>query len=431
MQKILQRIYSFFIFNAVPKIILRGFVRDSFVSGIFSVDLAVPIGRGQRQLLLGDRAKGKSSLIQDIILGNNFHTSINSIHSTTALTTLNLSIYVSIGRRQTEIILLFLNIQKISKELNGLLLGVNGGSADVAPFQWFAPFVGACFGEYFIYSGLDAVIFINDLSRHANSYRQISLLLRRPPAREAFPGDIFFLHARLLERCAKVGELLGSGSCTGIPVVETQGSELSAYIPTNIISITDGQLFLDPKLFNSGTRPAINIGLSVSRIGSAAQITIIKQVSKGLRLEIALHKELDKNRQFKDQLDAVNREDLIKGDFMLTFFQQPKGIPSSVILSVGIITNIGNTFFSDLYRRGETINTIAIKQIKSQLHFLQTGLCSNTSFSVFAGDWGVYADLIIQAAGYAPFIADLRDSCILHTLFAQNDEKRDPNELNK
>lgn len=366
----LVKICAIFVWALVVALANRGFVKESFPTGVLSVDAAIPVGRGQRQLVLGDRGKGKSTFALDSLLISAVSVFLRQSKETDAIATFSPAVFISVGKRKSEVLKVFSVLSNSLQYLKNTAALVIGGSSDVAPFQWFAPFIGVGSAEYFLHSGLDSFVIFNDLSRHANAYRQISLLLRRPPAREAFPGDIFFLHARLLERCAKSAEIFGAGSCTAFPLVETQEGELSAYIPTNIISITDGQILLDSRLFNRGLQPAINIGLSVSRIGSSAQPTKIKESTGALRLELALYRELEKNRQFKDQLDSLNRELLFHGDFLTVYFQQPKNAPVSVGAAITILVLTADQGFTAkfLNRVEEKIYGIRIKQFKVKIH---------------------------------------------------------------
>lgn len=262
---------------------------------------------------------------------------ISSQHSKTVLSGFSAilpCILASIGRRRQESLSFTAAVFKILPATLASVTLILGSSHESAVALWFSPYMGSSACDLLMYSGIDALLIINDLSRHANAYRQLSLLLRRPPAREAFPGDVFFLHSRLLERCAKVAVGLGCGSITGIPVIETLEGELSAYIPTNVISITDGQILMDGKLFNRGIQPAVNMGLSVSRIGSAAQLPLIKKSAGTLRLDIAIFRDVEKNRQFKEQLDDEGKHTLVRGDIITSIFQSPRFFPTSVITNL-------------------------------------------------------------------------------------------------
>ena len=274
-------------------------------TGIKALDTLVPIGRGQRELIIGDRQTGKTALIVDAIINqkkNNDRS--DEAHKLYC-------IYVAIGQKRSSIARLVKTL-----ELYGALdysIIVSATASDPAPLQFLAPYAGCAMGEYFRDNGMHALIAYDDLSKHAVAYRQMSLLLRRPPGREAFPGDVFYIHSRLLERAAKLSDSQGAGSLTALPVVETQAGDVSAYIPTNVISITDGQIFLETALFYKGIRPAINVGLSVSRVGSAAQIKAMKQVAGRIKLELAQYREMEAFSQFASDLDAATQKLLARG----------------------------------------------------------------------------------------------------------------------
>lgn len=279
----------------------RSSVNQPIHTGIKAIDSMIPIGRGQRELIIGDRATGKTMVAIDTIINQKYEPK----------ETRPICIYVAVGQKESK-------TARIVKELeeNGALdytIIVSTSAADPSPLQFLAPFAGAAIGEFFMEQGKDALIIYDDLSKHAVAYRQMSLLLRRPPGREAYPGDIFYLHSRLLERAAKLSEALGGGSLTALPIIETQEGDVSAYIPTNVISITDGQIFLETDLFNKGIRPALNVGISVSRVGSAAQTKAMKKVSGKIRLELAQFRELEAFMQFAGDLDQDTKTRIERG----------------------------------------------------------------------------------------------------------------------
>ena len=292
-------------------IMARKSVHEPLQTGIKAIDALVPIGRGQRELIIGDRQTGKTTIAIDTII-NQKGQNVTCI-------------YVAIGQKQSTV------AQVVKKlEEHGAMdytIIVNAGASDSAAMQFLAPYAGVSMGEYFRDSGKHALIVYDDLSKHAVAYREMSLILRRPPGREAYPGDVFYLHSRLLERAAKVNDELGAGSLTALPIIETQAGDVSAYIPTNVISITDGQIFLESDLFNSGIRPAINVGLSVSRVGGAAQIKATKQVAGTLRLDLAQYRELQAFAQFASDLDEVSRKQLERGQRMVEVLKQPPYSP--------------------------------------------------------------------------------------------------------
>jgi len=289
-----------------PNVYQRMPVSQPLQTGIKAIDALIPIGRGQRELIIGDRKTGKSSLIIDTII-NQKHESMHCI-------------YVAIGQKSSTLARLIATLEEQGAMEYTTIIAAT--STSPASLQFIAPFCGAALGEYFMYSGKDAVCFYDDLTRHAQAYRQLSLLLRRPPGREAYPGDIFYLHSRLLERAAKLNEELGKGSLTAIPVIETQLNDLSAYIPTNVISITDGQIFLESDLFYADILPAINVGLSVSRVGGKAQSKAMKKVAQHLRLNLAQYRELARFTQFGSDLDALTKAQLTRGERMAELLKQ-------------------------------------------------------------------------------------------------------------
>ncbi|MBO1078705.1 F0F1 ATP synthase subunit alpha [Roseomonas haemaphysalidis] len=305
-----------------PGIIPRKSVHEPMQTGIKAIDALIPIGRGQRELVIGDRQTGKTAVIIDTIINQ------KPINQGTDESKKLYCIYVAIGQKRSTVAQLVRTLEE-----NGAMeysIVVAATASDPAPMQFLAPYTGCAMGEYFRDSGKHAVIFYDDLSKQAVAYRQMSLLLRRPPGREAYPGDVFYLHSRLLERAAKMGEAAGLGSLTALPVIETQAGDVSAYIPTNVISITDGQIFLETELFYKGIRPAVNVGLSVSRVGSAAQIKAMKQVAGKIKLELAQYREMAAFAQFASDLDASTQALLARGARLTELLKQPQFQPVPV-----------------------------------------------------------------------------------------------------
>jgi F-type H+-transporting ATPase subunit alpha len=301
--------------SGAPGIMDRKSVCEPLQTGIVSIDALIPIGRGQRELIIGDRQTGKTSIALDTILAQNYGVEEYNMFC----------VYVAIGQKASSVASICRVLQTYDAFSYTTIVAAN--ASVTAALQYIAPYTGAAIAEYFMYNGKGALAIYDDLSKHAVAYRQISLLLRRPPGREAFPGDVFYLHSRLLERAAKLSDSLGSGSMTALPMVETQAGDVSAYIPTNVISITDGQIFLSGDLFNAGIRPAINVGLSVSRVGSAAQIKSMKQVAGKLKLELAQYAELESFTQFASDLDDVTRRALKRGRVLREILRQSQQDP--------------------------------------------------------------------------------------------------------
>jgi F-type H+-transporting ATPase subunit alpha len=305
-----------------PGIIPRQSVHEPMQTGIKAIDALIPIGRGQRELIIGDRQTGKTAVIIDTII-NQKGANAGDDESKKLY-----CIYVAIGQKRSTVAQLVRTLEE-----NGAMeysIVVAATASDPAPTQFLAPYTGCTMGEYFRDNGMHAVIFYDDLSKQAVAYRQMSLLLRRPPGREAYPGDVFYLHSRLLERAAKMSDAEGKGSLTALPVIETQAGDVSAYIPTNVISITDGQIFLETELFFKGIRPAVNVGLSVSRVGSAAQIKAMKQVAGRIKLELAQYREMAAFAQFASDLDASTQQLLARGARLTELLKQPQFAPVPV-----------------------------------------------------------------------------------------------------
>ncbi len=315
-----------------PSVIDRKSVHESLSTGIKAIDSMIPIGRGQRELIIGDRQTGKTAIAIDTIL-NQKKTGVKCI-------------YVAIGQKQSTVA----QVVKILEESGALeyTLIVSATASVPASLQYIAPYTGCTMGEYFRDNAQHALIIYDDLSKHAVSYRQMSLILRRPPGREAYPGDIFYLHSRLLERAAKLNDSLGAGSLTALPIIETQAGDVSAYIPTNVISITDGQIYLESGLFHSGQKPAVNVGLSVSRVGGAAQIKAMKQVAGRLRLDLAQYRELAAFTQFGSDLDAMTQAQLSKGEKTLEVLKQDQYSPLPVEEQVLVIYAAVNNFLKNV-----------------------------------------------------------------------------------
>jgi F-type H+-transporting ATPase subunit alpha len=321
-----------------PGILPRKSVHEPMATGLKAVDALIPIGRGQRELIIGDRQTGKTAIILDTIL--NQKSTNDSIATQIADDLVQLDfrlycVYVAVGQKRSTVA----QFVKVLEE-NGALpysIVVAATASEPAPLQYLAPFTGCTMGEYFRDNGMHAVIGYDDLSKQAVAYRQMSLLLRRPPGREAYPGDVFYLHSRLLERAAKLNEEHGSGSLTALPVIETQANDVSAYIPTNVISITDGQIFLETDLFYQGIRPAVNVGLSVSRVGSAAQTKAMKQVAGKIKGELAQYREMAAFAQFGSDLDAATQKMLARGARLTELLKQPQFSPLKMEEQVCVI----------------------------------------------------------------------------------------------
>src|SRR6266853_1268922 len=326
-----------------PGIIKRKSVSQPVQTGIMAIDAMIPIGRGQRELIIGDRATGKTTIAMDTIINQ---ARINKANEGKSGFRPLYSIYVAVGQKQSSIarsIAVF--------EAEGAMkytIIVVASSSDYATNQYLAPFSGAAMGEWFMDNGMDALIVFDDLSKHAVAYRQVSLLLKRPSGREAFPGDVFYLHSRLLERAARVSEKYGNGSLTALPIIETQAGDLSAYIPTNVISITDVQIYLETDLFYQGIRPAVNVGLSVSRVGSSAQTKAMKQVAGKIKGDLAQFRELAAFAQFGSDLDAKTKSILDRGARVVELFKQTQYNPLAVELQVAVLWAMQNAFLDDV-----------------------------------------------------------------------------------
>jgi F-type H+-transporting ATPase subunit alpha len=325
-----------------PGIIVRKSVSQTLLTGIMAIDSMIPIGRGQRELIIGDRGTGKTTICIDTIINQ---AKINKVGFASGDKNFRpvYSIYVAIGQKNSNIVRT-MSALEAAGALEYTII-VAAPAADNPANQYIAPFSGAAMGEWFMENGMDALIVYDDLSKHAVAYRQISLILKRPSGREAYPGDVFYLHSRLLERCARLD---GKGSLTGLPIIETQAGDVSAYIPTNVISITDGQIFLETDLFNQGIRPAVSVGLSVSRVGSAAQIKATKQVGGKLKGELAQFRELAAFAQFGSDLDAKTKAQLDRGSRIVELFKQPQFNPIPIELQVAILFAMQKSFFDPI-----------------------------------------------------------------------------------
>ncbi|MEB3356241.1 MAG: F0F1 ATP synthase subunit alpha [Synechococcales bacterium] len=316
--------------SPAPSIIARKSVYEPLQTGITAIDAMIPIGRGQRELIIGDRQTGKTAIAVDTILNQKSENVV--------------CVYVAVGQKASTVA----QVVNVLQERGALdyTVVVAANASDPAALQYLAPYTGASIAEYFMYQGKATLVVYDDLSKQAQAYRQMSLLLRRPPGREAYPGDVFFLHSRLLERAAKLNESLGEGSMTALPIIETQAGDVSAYIPTNVISITDGQIFLSSDLFNSGLRPAVNAGISVSRVGSAAQTKLMKKVAGKLKLELAQFDELQAFAQFASDLDKATQNQIARGQRLREILKQPQYSPLSVA-EQGLLIYAGTNGYLD------------------------------------------------------------------------------------
>ncbi len=328
-----------------PGIIKRRSVSQPVQTGIMAVDAMIPIGRGQRELIIGDRSTGKTTIGVDTMINQ---ARINKAAEASGDKDFRpiYSIYVAVGQKQSNVA----RVISVLEEAGAMpyCIVIAATASDSATNQYLAPFAGAAMGEWFMDNGMDALIIYDDLSKHAVAYRQVSLVLKRPSGREAYPGDVFYLHSRLLERSARVSEKYGNGSLTALPIIETQAGDVSAYIPTNVISITDGQIYLETDLFYQGVRPAISVGLSVSRVGSAAQIKAMKQVAGRIKGDLAQFRELAAFAQFGSDLDAKTQAQLERGKRIVEVFKQPQYNPIPVELQAAILWTVQNGFMDDV-----------------------------------------------------------------------------------
>ena len=337
--------------SPAPGIIARRSVYEPLQTGLVSIDAMIPIGRGQRELIIGDRQTGKTAVATDTIINQKGGDVI--------------CVYVAIGQKASSVAQIVTTLSNSGAMDYTIIVAENADSP--ATLQYLAPYTGASLAEYFMYTGRATLIIYDDLSKQAQAYRRMSLLLKRPPGREAYPGDVFYLHSRLLERAAKLSDALGEGSMTALPIIETQGGDVSAYIPTNVISITDGQVFLSADLFNSGIRPAINVGISVSRVGSAAQIKAMKQVAGTLKLELAQFAELEAFSQFASDLDQATQNQLARGARLRELLKQAQSQPLSVDQQVATIYTGTQGYLDD----------VEVGQVRSFLSGLRDYLKTN------------------------------------------------------
>ncbi|MBD8972950.1 MAG: F0F1 ATP synthase subunit alpha, partial [Clostridiales bacterium] len=318
--------------NPAPSIVDRKSVSVPMETGILSIDSMFPIGRGQRELIIGDRQTGKTSIAMDTILNQKGKDVI--------------CVYVAIGQKASTIAKL-VNTLKKNNAMEYTII-VSATASDPAPLQYIAPYSGTALAEYFMYQGKDVLIVYDDLSKHAVAYRAISLLLERSPGREAYPGDVFYLHSRLLERSSRITPEAGGGSITALPIIETQAGDVSAYIPTNVISITDGQIYLESELFNAGQRPAVNVGLSVSRVGGAAQTKAMKKAAGSIRIDLAQYREMEVFTQFSSDLDEGTKKQLAHGRSLMELLKQPLGHPFTMAEQVITLVSANAHIFSDV-----------------------------------------------------------------------------------
>ncbi len=353
--------------SAAPGIISRRSVHEPLQTGLVAVDAMIPIGRGQRELIIGDRQTGKTAVAVDTILNQKGKDVI--------------CVYVAIGQKASSIAQVVNVLQERGALDYTIIVAATADSP--ATLQYLAPYTGAALAEYFMYKGRHTLVIYDDLSKQAQAYREMSLLLRRPPGREAYPGDVFYLHSRLLERAAKLSDKLGGGSMTALPIVETQEGDVSAYIPTNVISITDGQIFLSGDIFNAGIRPAINVGISVSRVGSAAQVKAMKQVAGKLKLELAQFAELEAFSQFASDLDQATQNQLARGQRLRELLKQAQTAPLSVSDQVASIYAGTNGY----------LDTIAVDQVRAFLVGLRQYLAnSKPKYSEIVGTTNTFTD---------------------------------------
>jgi F-type H+-transporting ATPase subunit alpha len=371
-----------------PGVVERKSVFEPLQTGLKAVDSMIPIGRGQRELIIGDRQTGKTTIAVDTIINNKDSGVI--------------SVYVAIGQRMATVVGLAQTLADAGALDNTIIVAAPADEA--APIKFMAPYAGAAMAEYFLYKGGHTLAVYDDLTKHAYAYRQMSLLLRRPPGREAYPGDVFYLHSRLLERAVKLSDELGGGSMTALPIIETQAGDVSAYIPTNVISITDGQIFLEPKLFNSGVRPAINVGISVSRVGGNAQIGPMKKVAGRLKLELSQFRDLEAFAQFGSDLDADTQRTLARGERLVEMLNQNERSPLSVeaqVVAVFAATNgyldrisverVGQ-FLADLTLRLDSAAPDLLKKIAGGDWSDETQQALKDAIAKFAADFGYDLD---------------------------------------
>ena len=361
--------------HKAPGVVQRQPVKEPMLTGLKAIDSMIPIGRGQRELIIGDRQTGKSAIAIDTIINNKDRDLI--------------CVYVAIGQRKSTVVALAKTLEDAGALENTII--VMAAADEAAPIKFLAPYAGCAMGEYFLYNGKAALAIYDDLTKHAYAYRQMSLLLRRPPGREAYPGDVFYLHSRLLERAVKLNDDLKGGSLTALPVIETQAGDVSAYIPTNVISITDGQIFLEPKLFYSGVRPAINVGISVSRVGGNAQINPMRKVAGRLKLELSQYRELEAFSQFGSELDPETQRTLARGERLVATLNQPERQPMPVEDQVVQIYAATNGY----------LDRITVEKVGKFLSGLDESVRGNEPEllkKIAAGDWSEETQTGVEAA---------------------------------
>jgi F-type H+-transporting ATPase subunit alpha len=347
-----------------PGVVQRQPVKEPLQIGLKAIDAMIPIGRGQRELIIGDRQTGKTAIAIDAIINNKDSGVV--------------SIYVAIGQRLSTVVSIAQTLEEYGALDNTII--VAAGAEEAAPIKYIAPYAGCAMGEYFLYNGRHALVVYDDLTKHAFAYRQMSLLLRRPPGREAYPGDVFYLHSRLLERAVKLNDELKGGSLTALPIIETQAGDVSAYIPTNVISITDGQIFLESKLFNSGVRPAINVGISVSRVGGNAQIGPMKKVAGRIKLELSQYRDLEAFAQFGSDLDQDTQRTLARGERLVQTLNQGEREPLPVEDQVVQIFAATQGFL-------DRINTDRVTEFLKELTERMHSQHDDLRKKIAAGDW--------------------------------------------
>jgi len=358
-----------------PGVVQRQDVDTPVQTGIKSIDAMIPIGRGQRELIIGDRQTGKTAIVIDTIINNRDRDVV--------------CVYVAVGQRMSTVVSLAQTLDEAGALDNTIIVAAPADEA--APIKFLAPYAGCAMGEHFLYNGRHALCVYDDLTKHAYAYRQMALLLRRPPGREAYPGDVFYLHSRLLERAVKLNDELGGGSLTALPIIETQAGDVSAYIPTNVISITDGQIFLEARLFNSGVRPAINVGISVSRVGGNAQITPMKKVAGRIKLELSQYRDLEAFAQFGSDLDADTQRTLARGERLVTTLNQKERAPLPVEDQVVQIYAATNGFLDRLnVDRVEEFLTALTERMHSEHGELRK--------KIAGGDWSDETQQAVHAA---------------------------------
>ena len=384
-----------------PGIIARKSVHLPMQTGIKVVDSLIPIGRGQRELIIGDRQTGKTAIIVDTIINQNSVRLNNSDYLVSTFSDSELEeqlddmycIYVAIGQKRSSVI----QLTTLLRNNNSLKYSVivSSTASNSAPLQYLAPYSGCTIGEYFRDNGLHAVIFYDDLTKQANAYRQMSLLLRRSPGREAFPGDVFYLHSRLLERASQMSDQLGGGSLTALPVVETQGGDVSAYIPTNVISITDGQIFLETELFNEGFRPAVSVGLSVSRVGSAAQVPLMKKATGSMKLELANYREVKSFAEFGSDLDEATQKQLDSGARLTELLKQDQFVPLEVEKQIVLMFSASQGALAKIgLDQVKAFESLILDVLEGQQFFLSRLTNNELNADNLKGIFGVCVNLI-------------------------------------